>query len=110
MAGISGGNMIKDLNKVLSDIVTDPQKYKEYQRNLAIYAFNEAKKGGYKGNIKQFATTTGITPILTGGNLVFDAVKFGWDKVAKGAVNKAIQAEKKPPRFCKKWKKAAFCK
>ena len=31
-------------------------------------------------------------------------------KVAKGAVNKAIQAEKKTPRFCKKWKKAAFCK
>ena len=59
------------------------------------YAFNEAKNGGYKGNINQFAKTTGLTHELTGGNLVFDAVKFGWDKVAKGAVNKAIQAEKK---------------
>ena len=65
------------------------------------YAFDEAKNGGYKGSIDQFATTTGLTSKLTGGNLVVDAVKFGWDKVAKGAVNKAIQAEKKTPRFCK---------
>ena len=74
------------------------------------YAFDEAKNGGYKGSIDQFAKTTELTHELTGGNLVFDAVKFAWDKVAKGAVNKAIQAEKKTPRFCKKWKKAAFCK
>ena len=59
------------------------------------YAFNEAKNGGYKGNINQFAKTTGLTHELTGGNLVVDAVKFAWDKVAKGAVNKTIQAEKK---------------
>ena len=59
------------------------------------YAFDEAKNGGYKGSIDEFATTTGLTSKLSGGNLVFDAVKFGWDKVAKGAVNKAIQAGKK---------------
>ena len=58
------------------------------------YAFDEAKIAGYQGNLNQFAKTTGLTHELTGGNLVFDAVKFGWDKVAKGAVNKAIQAEK----------------
>ena len=59
------------------------------------YAFDEAKNGGYKGSIDHFAKTTGLTHELTGGNLVFDAVKFAWDKVAKGAVNKGIQAEKK---------------
>ena len=59
------------------------------------YAFDEAKIAGYQGNLNQCAKTTGLTHELTGGNLVFDAVKFGWDKVAKGAVNKAIQAEKK---------------
>ena len=57
------------------------------------YAFDEAKIAGYQGNIDQFAKTTGLTHKLTGGNLVFDAVKLGWDKVAKGAVNKAVQAE-----------------
>ena len=41
--------------------------------------------------IDQFATTTGLTSKLTWGNLVVDAVKFGWDKVAKGAVNKATE-------------------
>ena len=61
------------------------------------YAFDAAKIAGYQGNLNQFAKTTGLTHELTGGNLVFDAVKFGWDKVAKGAVNKAIQAEKKTP-------------
>ena len=58
------------------------------------YAFDEAKIAGYQGNLNQFAKTTGSTHELTGRNLVFDAVKFGWDKVAKRAVNKAIQAEK----------------
>ena len=58
------------------------------------YAFDEAKIAGYQGNLNQFARTTGLTHELTGGNLVFDAVKFGWDKVAKGAVNNAIRAEK----------------
>ena len=59
------------------------------------YAFDAAKIAGYQGNLNQFAKTTGLTHELTGGNLVVDAVKFAWDKVAKGAVNKAIQAEKK---------------
>ena len=40
-----------------------------------------------------------------GENLVFDAVKFGWDKVAKGAVNKATQAKKKKHQVYKKEKK-----
>ena len=74
------------------------------------YAFDEAKIAGYQGNLNQFAKTTGLTHELTGGNLVFDAVKFGWDKVAKGAVNKAIQAEKKTkfieqkPHFENSWR------
>ena len=72
------------------------------------YAFNEAKNGGYKGNINQFAKTTGLTHELTGGNLVFDAVKFAWDKVAKGAVNKAIQAEKKHQDFVKSGRRQHF--
>ena len=72
------------------------------------YAFEEAKNGGYKGSIDQFATTTGLTSKLTGGNLVVDAVKFGWDKVAKGAVNKAIQAEKKHQDFVKSGKRQHF--
>ena len=72
------------------------------------YAFEEAKNGGYKGSIDQFATTTGLTSKLTGGNLVYDAVKFGWDKVAKGAVNKAIQAEKKHQDFVKSGRKKHF--
>ena len=72
------------------------------------YAFDEAKNGGYKGSIDQFATTTGLTSKLTGGNLVVDAVKFGWDKVAKGAVNKAIQAEKKHQDFVKSGKRQHF--
>ena len=70
------------------------------------YAFDEAKIAGYQGNL-QFAKTTGFTHELTGGNLVFDAVKFGWDKVAKGAVNKAIQAEKKHQVY-KKEKKTSL--
>ena len=72
------------------------------------YAFDEAKNGGYKGSIDQFAKTTGLTFKLTGGNLVIDAVKFGWDKVAKGAVNKAIQAEKKHQDFVKSGKRQHF--
>ena len=72
------------------------------------YAFDEAKNGGYKGSIDQFATTTGLTSKLTGGNLVVDPVKFGWDKVAKGAVNKAIQAEKKHQDFVKSGKRQHF--
>ena len=108
---MAGGNIAEDLSKQLGDIVSNPQEYKEYQRNLAIYAFNEAVKGGYKGNINQFAATTGIEPILSGGtlspqnppasggNLVFDAVKFGWDKVAKPAVQKSIEADKKRKKF-----------
>ena len=72
------------------------------------YAFNEAKNGGYKGNINQFAKTTGLTHELTGGNLVFDAVKFAWDKVAKGAVNKAIEAEKKHQDFVKSGRRQHF--
>ena len=71
------------------------------------YAFDEAKIAGYQGNLNQFAKTTGLTHELTGGNLVFDAVKFGWDKVAKRAVNKAIQAEKKHQVY-KKEKKPHF--
>ena len=71
------------------------------------YAFDEAKIAGYQGNLNQFAKTTGLTHELTGGNLVVDAVKFGWDKVAKGAVNKAIQAEKKHQVY-KKEKKPHF--
>ena len=63
------------------------------------YAFDEAKNGGYKGNIDQFAKTTGLTHELTGGNLVFDAVKFGWDKVAKPAVMKSIEADKKRKKY-----------
>ena len=59
------------------------------------YAFDEAKKGGYKGNINQFAKTTKLTHELTGGNLVFDAVKLAWYKVAKPAVMKSIEADKK---------------
>ena len=72
------------------------------------YAFDEAKNGGYKGNIDQFAKTTGLTHELTGGNLVVDAVKFAWDKVAKGAVNKAIQAEKKHQDFVKSGRRQHF--
>ena len=71
------------------------------------YAFDEAKIAGYQGNLNQCAKTTGLTHALTGENLVFDAVKFGWDKVAKGAVNKAIQAEKKHQVY-KKEKKPHF--
>ena len=68
------------------------------------YAFDEAKLAGYKGNIEQFAKTTGLLNELTGGNLVYDAVKFGWNNVAKGAVNKAIQADKKRKVYEEKYK------
>ena len=68
------------------------------------YAFDEAKIAGYQGNLNQCAKTTGLTHALPGENLVFDAVKFGWDKVAKGAVNKAIQAGKKTTKFIKRKK------
>ena len=71
------------------------------------YAFDEAKIAGYQGNLHQFARTTGLTHELTGGNLVFDAVKLGWDKLAKGAVDKAVQAEKKHQVY-KKDKKPHF--
>ena len=72
------------------------------------YAFDEAKNGGYKGNIDQFAKTTGLTHELTGGNLVFDAVKFGWDKVAKPAVMKSIEADKKRKKFVDSGKRQHF--
>ena len=100
----------------LSTKVRPKKKYKTKRKDLdgggvgggvnptLQYAFDEAKIAGYQGNLNQFAKTTGLTHELTGGNLVFDAVKFGWDKVAKGAVNKAIQAEKKHQVYKKKKK------
>ena len=103
----------------LSTKVRPKKKYKTKRKDLdgggvgggvnptLQYAFDEAKIAGYQGNLNQFAKTTGLTHELTGGNLVFDAVKFGWDKVAKGAVNKAIQAEKKHQVY-KKRKKPHF--
>ena len=105
---MAGGNIVEDLSQKLGDTVSNPQEYKKYQQNLAIYAFNEAVKGGYKGNINQFAATTGIEPILTGGNLVFDAVKFGWDKIAKPAVQKSIEADKKSKEFTKSGRRKHF--
>ena len=105
---MAGGNIVEDLSKKMGDIVSNPQEYKKQQQNLAIYAFNEAVKGGYKGNINQFAATTGIEPILTGGNLVFDAVKFGWDKIAKPAVQKSIEADKKSKEFTKSGRRKHF--
>ena len=75
----------------LSTKVRPNKKYKTDRKNLdgrsgrgvgggvnptLQYAFDEAKNGGYKGSIDQFAKTTGLTHELTGGNLVVDAVKF----------------------------------
>ena len=61
-----GGNILEDLSKTLDDIVTNPEKFKEYQKNLAIYAYNQARVFGYKGTIKQFLDSLGLSKVGTG--------------------------------------------
>lgn len=51
--GLDGGS-IKDLSKMLTDIVSNPQKYKNYQQDLAKYAWQQAGIFDYSGTLNDF--------------------------------------------------------
>ena len=40
---------MQELTNELNDILTDPQKYKKYQQDLAKYAWEQAQIFGYGG-------------------------------------------------------------
>ena len=61
-----GGNMFEDMTKKLNDIVSDPQKFKEYQLDLANYAWQQAQIFGYRGTLQQFLTALGLSQIGSG--------------------------------------------
>lgn len=44
-----GGDVMQELTNELNDILTDPQKYKKYQQDLAKYAWEQAQIFGYGG-------------------------------------------------------------
>ena len=53
------GGSIQLLEKV-NDILTDLQKYKKYQQDLAKYAWEQAKIFGYGGTLGQFLTSLNL--------------------------------------------------
>ena len=57
------GGSIQLLEKV-NDILTDFKKSKKYQRNLAKYAWEQAKIYGYWGTLGQFLTALGLGHIV----------------------------------------------
>ena len=63
---MAGGNLIEDLSQKLDDIVSDPKKYKKYQKNLAIYAWKQARIFGYGGTFQQFLGTLGLSKVGKG--------------------------------------------
>ena len=46
--------MFDDLTKKLNDIISDPQKFKEYQLDLTNYAWQQAQIFGYGGSLQHF--------------------------------------------------------
>ena len=61
-----GGNIFEDMAKKLNDIVSDPQKFKEYQLDLANYAWQQAQIFGYRGSLQQFLAALGLSQIGSG--------------------------------------------
>ena len=61
-----GGNMLEDMTRKLNDILTDPQKYKQYQLDLANYAWQQAQIFGYRGTLQQFLAALGLSQIGSG--------------------------------------------
>ena len=61
-----GGNMFEDMTKKLNDILTDPQKYKQYQLDLANYAWQQAQIFGYGGTLQQCLAALGLSQIGSG--------------------------------------------
>ena len=63
---LDGGGIFEDMAKKLNDIVSDPQKFKEYQLDLANYAWQQAQIFGYRGSLQQFLAALGLCQIGSG--------------------------------------------
>ena len=59
---LDGGSI--QLLATVNDILTDPQKYKKYQQDLAKYAWEQAQIFGYRGTLGQFLTALGFADIV----------------------------------------------
>ena len=59
---LDGGSL--QLFEKVNDILTNPKKYKKYQRDLAKYAWNESVAAGYKGKLRPFLYTLDQIDIL----------------------------------------------
>ena len=59
---LDGGSI--QLSEKVNDILTDPQKYKKYQQDLAKYAWQQAKIYGYWGTLGQFLTALGLAEFV----------------------------------------------
>ena len=57
MVGKKKGCSIQELTNKLSDILTDPKKYKKYQHDLTKYTWEQAGMFGYRGTLVQFLST-----------------------------------------------------
>lgn len=75
--GLDGGS-IKDLSKMLTDIVSNPQKYKNYQQDLAKYAWQQAGIFDYSGTLNDFLASLNLSHIFQKGTGMVDkALKSG---------------------------------
>ena len=63
---LDGGGVLEDMSKKLNDILSDPQKFKEYQLDLANYAWQQAQIFGYRGSLQQFLAALGLSQIGSG--------------------------------------------
>ena len=61
-----GGNILEDMAKEINDIVSDPQKFKKYQLDLANYAWQQAQIFGFRGTLQQFLAALGLSQIGSG--------------------------------------------
>ena len=61
-----GGNIFEDMTKELNDIVSNPQKFKQYQLDLANYARQQAQIFGYRGSLQDFLSALGLSQIGSG--------------------------------------------
>ena len=63
---LDGGGLIEDMGKKLNDIVSDPQKFKEYQLDQANYAWQQAQIFGYRETLQKFLAALGLSQIGSG--------------------------------------------
>ena len=75
-----GGDVMQELTNKLNDILTDPQKYKKYQQDLAKYAWEQAQIFGYGGTLGQFLSTLCLGHIFQQGSSILDKAR---DKLKK---------------------------